>query len=270
MAKPKVGKPSGILNPKASQQKFELSRHAPSQDLAFFVAHYWIVRWDLRGQEPYLSETLPHPSIHLVFEKDNTRIVGIMTGKFSRLLEGQGQVLGIKFRPGAFYPFVKRPMAQFTNRTFRVEDIFGADSQPPEAAILTLDDEARMVELAEQFIRRRVPERDETVELINAIMDWIKANPAITRVDEVVSRFSMSKRTLQRLFNQYVGVSPKWVIQRYRLHEAADHLGEGEVADWAQLALKLGYFDQAHFIKDFKTIVGKSPAEYVKAVETTH
>lgn len=266
MAQPKVGKPSGILNPEAGQQKFALSRHAPGQDLACFVAHYWIVRWDLRGQEPYLSETLPHPSIHLVFEKDNTRIVGIMTGKFSRLLEGQGQVLGIKFRPGAFYAFVKTPMAQFTNRTFRVEDIFGADSQPPEAAILALHDEARMVELAEQFIRRRLPERDETVEQINKIMDWIKDTPAITRVDEVVSRFSMSKRTLQRLFNQYVGVSPKWVIQRYRLNEAADHLGESKVVDWPQLALKLGYFDQAHFIRDFKTIVGKSPAEYAKAV----
>lgn len=266
MAKPKVEPPKGILNPKAGQQKFELSQHAPSPNLAFFVAHYWIVRWDLRGQAPYLSETLPHPSIHLVFEKDNTRIVGIMTGKFSRLLEDQGQVLGIKFKPGAFYPFVKTPVSQFTNRTFRVEDIFGADSQPPEAAILALRDETQMVELAEQFIFQRLPERDETVEQINQIIDWIKANPTITRVDEVANRFSMSNRTLQRLFSHYVGVSPKWVIQRYRLHEAADHLGEGSVEDWPQLALKLGYFDQAHFIKDFKTIVGKSPAEYAKAV----
>lgn len=262
----KVEKPRGILNPKVAQQNFELSRHAPSPDLAFFVAHYWIVRWDLRGRAPYLSETLPHPSIHLVFEKENTRIVGIMTSKFSRLLEDQGQVLGIKFRPGAFYPFVKTRVSQFINRTFSVEDIFGADSQPPEAAILAQRDEVRMVKLAEQFIFQRLPERDETVEQVNQIIDWIKTNPTITRVDQVAGRFSMSNRTLQRLFNHYVGVSPKWVIQRYRLHEAADHLAEGSVDDWPQLALKLGYFDQAHFIKDFKTIVGKSPAEYAKQV----
>jgi AraC-like DNA-binding protein len=74
----------------------------------------------------------------------------------------------------------------------------------------------------------------------------------------------MGKRTLQRLFSQYVGVSPKWVIKRYRLHEAADQLGAGEVVDWAKLAVDLGYFDQAHFIKDFKTIVGQTPAEYAK------
>jgi AraC-like DNA-binding protein len=266
MVRSKIEKPSGILNPKASQQKFELSWHAPGPELAFFIAHYWIVRWDLRDQAPYLSETLPHPSVHLVFEKDNTRIVGIMTGKFSRLLEDQGQVLGVKFKPGAFYPFVKTPVSHFTNRTFSVEDIFGAGSRLSETAILALDNEARMVELAEQFIRQRLPERDETVEQVNQIIDWIKANPAITRVDQVASRFNMSNRTLQRLFNHYVGISPKWVIQRYRLHEAADHLAEGSVDDWPQLALKLGYFDQAHFIKDFKTIVGKSPAEYAKQV----
>jgi AraC-like DNA-binding protein len=54
------------------------------------------------------------------------------------------------------------------------------------------------------------------------------------------------------------------VIKRYRLHEAAEQLAAGEVVDWPRLALDLGYFDQAHFIKDFKTIVGRTPAEYAK------
>jgi AraC-like DNA-binding protein len=52
------------------------------------------------------------------------------------------------------------------------------------------------------------------------------------------------------------------VIKRYRLQEAADQVADSEVVDWAKLALDLGYFDQAHFIKDFKTIVGRTPAEY--------
>ncbi|MDF2725313.1 MAG: AraC family transcriptional regulator, partial [Paenibacillus sp.] len=65
---------------------------------------------------------------------------------------------------------------------------------------------------------------------------------------------------------RYVGVSPKWVIQRYRLHEAAEQMERGEVADWAKLSLELGYYDQAHLIKAFKAIVGKSPEQYSKAV----
>ena len=70
---------------------------------------------------------------------------------------------------------------------------------------------------------------------------------------------------LQRLFGRYVGVSPKWVIQRYRLHEAAEQLATGESVSQTELALNLGYSDQAHFIRDFKAIVGVSPAAYARA-----
>jgi len=68
------------------------------------------------------------------------------------------------------------------------------------------------------------------------------------------------------LFDDYVGVSPKWVIQRYRLHEAAERIARGGVEDFADLALELGYADQAHFIRDFKKLVGRSPAEYARSL----
>jgi AraC-like DNA-binding protein len=86
----------------------------------------------------------------------------------------------------------------------------------------------------------------------------------ILKVDNLIERFNYSKRTLQRLFRQYVGVSPKWIIQRYRLHEAAEQIASGQAENWPALAVDLGYFDQAHFIRDFKAIVGQSPAEYAR------
>ena len=66
-------------------------------------------------------------------------------------------------------------------------------------------------------------------------------------------------------FTGGVGVSPKWVLQRYRLHEAAERIAEGRDGDWAATALELGYFDQAHFIRDFKALIGASPAQYAGA-----
>ena len=268
MAKSKVEKPRGILNPKVGQKKFQLSRHLPAQDLSYFVERYWIVNWDLRGQAPYLSENLPYPCVNLVIEKDNSRIYGVVKRKFSVLLKDKGRVFGVKFKPGAFYPFVKSPVSRLTDGSISFWDAFGVDSKPLEEAILSLEDkrEAKMIELAENFIRERLPERDENVEVINQIVDCIIANRAITRVDDIVSRFNLNKRTLQRIFSQYVGVSPKWVIGRYRLLEAAEQLADGEVVDWPKIALDLGYFDQAHFIKDFKTIVGRTPAEYAKNI----
>jgi AraC-like DNA-binding protein len=264
MMKSTIGKPRGILNLKVGEKKFQLSRHLPAQDLSFFIEHYWIVSWDLRGQEPYVQETLPYPCVHLVFEKNQSRVYGVETGKFARLLENKGRVFGIKFKPGAFYPFVKSPVSQFTNNSISFWDAFSLDSKALEEAILSREDEGEMIELAEKFLRDRLPEQDKNVGVINEIINCIIAHREITKVDDVVSWFNINKRALQRLFRQYVGVSPKWVIKRYRLHEVAERLAEGEVVDWPEMVLELGYSDQAHFIKDFKTIVGSTPAEYAR------
>jgi AraC-like DNA-binding protein len=264
MSKSEDWKPRGILNRKAGEKNFRLSRHPASPDLDCFIEHYWIVAWDLRGQAPQTQQTLPHPSVHLVFEKDNSRIFGVPTGKFTRLLEGQGRVFGIKFRPGGFYPFVKLPASSFTGKSIEVQEVFGADANAVETALLALEDENQMLVMAENFLRHQSPEPDQNLGLLNRLVDRIIADRAILKVEDVASYFNLSPRTLQRLFSQYVGVSPKWVIQRYRLHEAAEQLAARPVADWSKMAQDLGYFDQAHFIKDFKTVVGTTPAEYAR------
>jgi AraC-like DNA-binding protein len=264
MIQSEVGQPRGILNPQTGEKKFQLSQHQPPPDLDFFIAHYWIIYWNL--EEPYRSETLPHPSVHLAIEQGRSEIVGVVTGRFARLIEGKGHVFGIKFRPGAFYPFVRTPISAFTNKTCSLHEVFGMAGPAFEAALLAVDDKSEMIELANNFIRERLPEHDANVALIHEITDYIVSNREITKVDDLASRFALTKRTLQRLFHQYVGVSPKWMIKRYRLHEAAEQLNIGEAVNWPELALDLGYFDQAHFIKDFKTIVGWTPGEYTRRI----
>ena len=71
-------------------------------------------------------------------------------------------------------------------------------------------------------------------------------------------------RPLQQLFCSYVGVGPKWVINRYRLHEAVERLQGGAHINFAELAMDLKYFDQAHFNRDFRKLVGCSPAAYTR------
>src|SRR5262245_54395762 len=122
MMKSSLEQSRGILNPAAGANKFQLARHLPAHDLGFFIEHYWPIRWDLRGQEPYVQEILPFPSVHLVFEAGTSRVYGVITGKFARRLEGAGQVFGIKFRPGAFYPFLKSPVSQLRDKAIWLED----------------------------------------------------------------------------------------------------------------------------------------------------
>jgi len=260
-----AGKPRGLLQSKSGSENFLLSRYLPSEDLQFFVEHFWSVQWNI--PEPQIQENLPHPSIHVVVEKGNSRIVGIVTGKFTRVLEGKGWVFGIKFRPGAFYPFAKFPLSEIADKQITLETVFGSDGTAYEQEMLSLEDEPKKITCVERFLRERLPDKDENVEAISRIVERVVDDRTILKVEQISELFSINTRTLQRLFNQYVGVSPKWVIKRYRLLEAVEQMNEGNTVNWTKLALDLGYFDQAHFIKDFKAMVGKSPEEYVRGVE---
>ena len=255
----------GVLNLRAGQQWFDHSLHPTAPELTELIEHYWSVRWDRRGRDPYPQHTLSNAAVHLVVDGDRSRIQGVVTGRFTALLEGKGRVFGIKFRPAGFRPFLGSSVSALTDRSVAVSEVFGRPGDALVDEILSLEAEPAMARAADRFLSDRLPPRDSAVHYVNRIVRLIVSDRSITHVDDVVDRAGVGKRTLQRLFNDYVGVTPKWVIQRYRLHEAADRLAGGHDLNVAALAQDLGYFDQAHFVRDFKAIVGKAPSEYARA-----
>ncbi|QJD86133.1 helix-turn-helix transcriptional regulator [Cohnella herbarum] len=257
----------GILHADAGRLKYKLSRYEPADALRIYIQHYWAVEWDLRGQEPYRQTVLSHPNVNLVFEPERTRIYGIWEKTSTQLLEGQGSVFAVKFNPGGFYPFWRQPLSALTRRSIALSDVFGAEAGLLEADILAAaGDAAAQVERINRFFLARLPDEDENVELVNGIVAALVTDLDILKVEQLADRFDLSVRTLQRLFDRYVGVNPKGVIQRFRLHEAAERIEQGEAVDWPKLSLDMGYFDQAHFIKDFKAYLGKTPDEYMRSI----
>jgi transcriptional regulator GlxA family with amidase domain len=122
------------------------------------------------------------------------------------------------------------------------------------------------VTLMDEFLTARAPERpDPTAQLAAAIVARTAAEPGITRVDDLAREFDLTMRQLQRLFADYVGVGPKWVIRRHRLHEAAARAAAGTRLDLGALASELGYSDQAHLTRDFASMIGVPPSQYVQA-----
>ena len=266
MNRRKTTPPRGVLTTAAADpRRYQHARYHPSPDLEPYVEHYWSVRWDLRGLAPETAETLPHPSVHMIFERHGrSRIAGVARGKFSRVLEGEGGVFAAKFRPGGFHPFAGVPISTFTGTTVRLREVFGADGDALDQAVLAEETDSSRLAIVEEFLRRRRPRPDEHVARIAEIVYAVADDRGIVKVDDLVDRYRLNKRTLQRLFAKYVGVSPKWVIQRYRLHEAAEQLAAGPSISQSTLALELGYSDQAHFARDFKNVVGTSPAAYAR------
>lgn len=267
LMQPTIHKPSmGILNMKQGEQKFSLARHVPSDQLRDVIKHFWIIRWDLTDQPPYEQGIVPNPCVNMVIEHGQTAIYGVEQYRYSHRLEGKGKVLGIKFRPGGFYPFAGLPISQITGRSMRLEDVFQADPRLIEQAVLSEDEDEDMVAAAEAFFLAHLPARDNNVAYLNRIIDRIQGDRHITKVDHVCEQFEVNKRKLQRLFQQYVGVTPKWVIRLYRLHDAAETIDYGSYQDLTRLSIDLGYYDQSHFIKDFKAIIGATPEEYTRRV----
>ncbi|MBS0418769.1 MAG: AraC family transcriptional regulator [Proteobacteria bacterium] len=257
-----------MLQHSPSPGSYRHTRHAPSPVLANWVLHFWIETWDWDGAAPQRREVLPHPCVHLAFVPGRSRIFGVQLSKFSRELRGQGRVVGVKFRPGAFYPFLHRPVSTIANSSLPLQELFigAADA---EREMFARSNDAEIIEVASRFIAERLPQEDPAVGTACEIVEAIATDKAITRVQHILARWETKERTLQRLFARYVGASARWVIKRYRVYESLESLDSDPYPDWARLALELGYFDQAHFINDFRKLVGCTPVDYHRACRST-
>jgi AraC-like DNA-binding protein len=282
----------GVLHPDLAATRFALARIQPSAELAPFVDFYWIVRWDLRGQPAYQQTILPHPCVNLAFEASGAGILGVDRRLFSRELTGRGRAFGVRFRAGCFRPFWQAPVSQLTDRVVPAARLFGSRAEQTRRAIMRADAvsgtggravadravadraiadraiadraiaDGEMTAHAEALLSSVRPEGDPVAERAADLVARITADPALRRVDELAAVAGLTVRSLQRLFADYVGVSPKWVMRRARLHEAAERADSGELVDWAELAADLGYADQAHLTRDFTATLGVPPAHY--------
>ena len=261
----------GILRPEVQDALVRRDRIEADDELAPWVEHYWTVAWEL---EPpgFVAEVVSHPSVHVTVESGSLPrfghrmpaglVHGVITRKFSQQIQGSGRVFGVKFRPGGFGAFTGADVGAWTDRVLPLDVAFGSRGETLVREVLALADDVDRAAAADGFLLERVPDRDERYDEVLAIVRAMQDDPALTSVELVARRHAMSERTLQRLFRRYVGVGPKWVLQRARLHDAVDRIDAGRAQDLAALALELGWFDQAHFTRDFTALVRQSPAAY--------
>lgn len=253
----------GVLN-RLPVGEFAHSRVPAPPDLADRIEHFWRVRWNLEGLPTQVQETLPHPNVHLVLEPGRADFWGVHTGRWTRVLEGHSQAFGVKFRPGGFRGWLGRPVSGLADASLAAEQLLGNDvARLAEALDCDRDDDAAT--MAADVLRPYLPPADEAALLAGRIVDSAVADLDLRSAQQLADRFGLTLRALQRLFSEFVGVGPKWVINRYRMHEAIARVQAGQPVSWAALAQELGYFDQAHFIADFRRLTGRTPGEFARA-----
>jgi len=256
---------AGVLHAKTAAARFSLNRYPPPAGLAPFVDFCWVIRWDLRGQPPHDQAILPHPNVNLAFEATGAAVFGVDTKIFTRRLSGQGKALGVRFRPGGFRPFYAKPIVTLNDRGVPAHRVFGPAADQACALVMAESaGDAAMIEAAAGLLRCARPAPDPVAGQVADLVTLITRDQGLCRVAQLAEVSGLPERRLQRMFADYVGVSPKWVMRRARLHEAALRAEGGGAAsvNWAALAADLGYADQAHLTRDFTATIGVPPTHY--------
>ncbi|WP_030157025.1 helix-turn-helix domain-containing protein [Glycomyces sp. NRRL B-16210] len=253
----------GMLRPQEAARHIDLRRYPVGGPLGTYVERYWSVHWDLPEGASYESVVIPHPCVNLSFMPGlGPEVHGPGMAVSRHPLTGAGRVFGAKFRPGGFTAFTGIDAAAFADWVAGAATVFGSPVEELNAVVMGGGDEA-VAAAVTRFLSARMPERvDERYEELLRIVAAMLEDRGITRVDQVTARFFTTPKRLQRLFQAYIGLGPKTLLSRYRLHDAADRLAADAEVDLAGLAAELGWSDQAHFTHDFKNVIGYPPSEY--------
>lgn len=267
---------AGILEPHQFARHAQVQRVPCDSRLSRWVENHWCLRWDLPPGSRYLSSTLPHPAVTLSVEHGSPRqevgdepvvLTGVVTRRFDVTLTGSGWVLGVKFRPGGLASFAGMSSgdgaAALTDRTLPAVGLLPSAIIDALGAIAAGTSPVDAAAAADAALVSAAPEHpDPSYDLLLTMVGDMLADRSLLRVAQVEERHHVSRRHVERLFARYVGVSPKWVLARYRMHDVVTELDAGYAGPLAELAATYGWYDQAHFTREFVRLVGTTPGAY--------
>lgn len=258
-----------VLLPQRVGQRFHLQRIPVSDALAPWLEFHWIVEWDLADGEAHVQRVMPYPNANLVFDIGRTALHGPVRGMFEQHLTGRARVHGVRFKCGGLRPWLDHPMSALATPQAAPAPCLPLDADPEALAqeILAMVDVTDAVARVERCLMARLPPIDPWVTQIDEAVKAVQRDSTLTRAADLQDRLGLGERALQRCFANYVGVSPKWVVQRARIHDALQALATDARLPLADLAQRTGFFDQAHFARTFRQHTGQSPQQYRQALK---
>jgi AraC-like DNA-binding protein len=259
---------AGVLRPDQLAQHVHLERSDCAAELAPWVENYWSIQWDLPPGTSYLSSTLPHPAFNLSVEhgaqredvgEDPVVVTGVVTKRFDVTIREQGWVYAAKFRPGGLAALTGTNARDLRDATVPAATVFDHATTDVLRGLSGVTDGKR---LFDEVLGRLATSPTDDYLLVLDVVSAMLRDRSLLRVAEVEEQCGVGTRTLQRLFEKYVGVTPKWVLSRYRMHDVVSDLDAGYGGSLADLAAKYGWFDQAHFTREFTDLIGVPPGAY--------
>lgn len=254
--------PFRVLHPHEAQRYYEFALYRVDEELAHLAQLYWVLRWDLSGDESFDAQVVPSAYTNFTCMPEGARVTGVTTGLYDYQVRGSGVIAGIMFRPGGIAAFHGAPR-ELVDRFVPARELFPGADDAFNARVIAETDDGAIGRMREEVLAR-MPAADPNIELVNEIIERSRG-PEASTVRAIARDFAISERKLQGLFERYVGVGLKWIMLRDRLQHATLLADTLEHPDWSAIAYDLGYGDQSHFINDFKRIIGMTPGQYAAA-----
>ncbi len=249
---------------------------SPRGELQRFIEHYWFVSSDdgpvdvrvnvfVDGRAdlifnfgtPYSREVIGGATTqHSESNLDAQRLVPI------RIVQrGLVRIVGVRFHLGGVGVFAKTSLHAFTNETPHPSQVFGPRAQALEAALRDATDADASARLLDDFFldQRAI---DDGYEAFSRVLGALVDARGASTVDELARRGETSVRQIERLFARLLGITPKTIATVLRFQRALRALMQDPACSLAEVAASAGYFDQAHFIKDFRRMSGGVPRGY--------
>jgi AraC-like DNA-binding protein len=245
-----------------------MHRYAPDPEFAGFIDRFWIPVWSVPPGQEAEQKVLQYPVCLVVITAEYARFYGVASGLSTTTLAGDGWAVGLMLEPAAGHLVTGGPVAVFTDRHVDVAEVLGADGERlAERVRAAMADDPTSVaahvaamQAYGDALRRFLPV-DPEGELVNRLVSYVESNRDVLRVAQVCEELGLSERALQRLVHRRLGLTPKWLIQRRRLQEAAERLRERSTS-LGEVAAVLGYADQPHFSRDFARVTAMTPGEF--------
>lgn len=249
----------------------------PTTDLKDFVKHYWTLDFPREGI-PQLNTIIPDGTMKLIFHygdlywhhPENAEkflqprcfLIGQLTRPYVVEPEGRTGTFVVRFHPNGFLPFTTIPIKEMENTPVPLSRLYGKEGEELEQNILNANTTAERIQIIEAFLLNRLTDVKTIDTVVHSIVDTILAVNGQISVTELSQKNYIHRRQLVRKFSSAIGLSPKQLSKTIRLQATLKTLLTNEKSKLTDLAYENEYYDQSHFIKDFKEFTGHSPKEF--------
>lgn len=249
----------------------------PVAELQPFVKCFWTMEAE-REEQPIRQRIVPDGCMEMIFNygdrfrqyfEDGTSILqpkSFVFGQITSFIEvaptGVTGIIATRFLPEGLTPFLDIAVAELENKAVSIEEVFGEKGKQLEQDVISASDNQQRISIIETFLFSRLTEPKAIDAITRACVEVIFQSQGQLGVVELADKVNVNRRNMERKFTAAIGMSPKQLSRVARLQATLKMLDQKKYTSLTSLAYENGYYDQAHFIKDFKEFTGMSPKSF--------